>query len=108
MSVQTELIATSSTEEGLDFACSLASGAMDHAGSAEPGNAAELLHELASYIQFRYVGEFALALEYLASLGRRCDSSTFQAIQFWRQLRWVAAHMGLEGEDLQRIELPSE
>lgn len=108
MSAQTDSIATTSTEEGLDFACSLASGAIDHAGAAEHGNAAELLHELASYVQFRYVGEFALALEYLASLGRQCDQSSFRASQFWRQLRWIAAHIGLEGEDLERIELPNE
>ena len=107
MSAQTDFIATSSTGEGLDFACSLASDAIDRAGNARPESAAEMLHELASYVQFRYVGELALALEYLASLGRRCEQSEFQSSQFRRQLRWVAEHMGLEGEDLERIELPN-
>lgn len=101
-------IATSSVGEGLDFACSLASDAIGHVGSTEPAKASELLLELTSYVQFRYVGEYALALEYLASLGRRCDQSSFRASQFWRQLRWVAAQMELSGEDLERIEFPNE
>lgn len=108
MSTQTDVIATSSAEEGLDFACSLASDAIDRAGIANADSAAKLLHELTSFVQFRYVGELALALEYLASLGRHCEQSEFRSNLFWRQLRWVAEHMGLEGEDLERIELPNE
>ena len=108
MSTQTDLIATSSAEEGLDFACSLASDAIDRAGTAKTENAIELLHDLTSFVQFRYVGELALALECLASLGRQCEQSGFRSNQFWRQLRWVAARIGLEDEDLERIELPNE
>lgn len=99
-------IATSSIEEGLDFACSLASEAISRAGTADPTQAQRLLHELTSYVQFRYVGELLLAAEYLASLGRACDSGDFRSTQFWNQMRWVASQMALSAEDLAKLELP--
>jgi hypothetical protein len=102
---QPNQIATSSIAEGLDFGCSLASSAIARAGDGSPSMCSELLNSLTSYVQFRYVGEYELALELLAFLGRSCDPETFRAEQFWSQLRWVAAEMDLAGDDLARIEL---
>ena len=53
-------IATASIEEGLDFACSLASDAISKAGEENPTQAQRLLHELTNYLQFRYLGPFQL------------------------------------------------
>jgi hypothetical protein len=99
-------IATSSIEEGLDFACSLASDAISRAGVADSMEAQRLLHDLTSYVQFRYVGELLLAVEYLSSLGRACDPKGFRSTQFWHQMRWVASQMALSAEDLAKLELP--
>src|SRR5688572_9553856 len=102
-----ERLATSSTEEGLDFACSLVSPAISAAGEAHSENAQQMLSELASYVRLRYVGELLLALECLAGLGRRCNAGTFRSEQFWAQLRWVAGQMQLTSEELERLELPN-
>jgi hypothetical protein len=99
-------IATSSIEEGLDFACSLASDAISRAGTADPAQAQRLLHELTSYVQFRYVGELLLAAEHLASLGKACNSREFRSTQFWNQMRWVASQMALSAEELAELGLP--
>jgi hypothetical protein len=99
-------IATSSIGEGLDFGCSLASTAIARAGDTSSAKCSQLLRELTSYVQFRYVGEYELALESLAFLGRSCDAGSFRAEQFWSQLRWVASEMQLTGDDLARIQLP--
>jgi hypothetical protein len=61
-------LAMTSAETGLDFACSLISNAISAEGKAKPEKAPQLLHELSSYVQFRYVGELELALEYLGGL----------------------------------------
>jgi hypothetical protein len=102
-----EQIATSSVEEGLDFACSLLSSAMSAEGDAHPQKAQQLLRELASYMQLRYVGERLLALEHLAGLGRACNPGLFRSEQFWSQLRWVAGEMRLTSEELENLELPN-
>ena len=101
-------IATSSSEEGLDFACSLLSGALDRFAQDRSERSSEVLHELAMYIQLRYVGELLLALEYLAALGKKCDPAHYRAEQFWPQLWWVAASIGVRGDDLARLELLKE
>jgi hypothetical protein len=102
-----ETIATSSVEEGLDFACSLLSSAVPHEGKANPEKTQQLLNELAQYIRLRYVGELLLALEYLAGLGDLCDPSLFQSKQFWAQLRWVADKMNLSATEKEKLEIPN-
>jgi hypothetical protein len=99
-------IASTSVGEGLDFACSLASPAIARASDANPEGRGELLNALTAYIQFRYVGEGGLALDQLSWLGHRCAPAEFRSEQFWSQLKWVAAAMDLEGDDLARLELP--
>ena len=103
-----EHIATSSVNEGLDFACSLLSSAIAEEGEAHPERALSLLHELTRYIELRYVGETLLALEYLAGLGRSCNPTIFRSSQFWRQLKWVASQMNLTSEETQRLDLKGE
>lgn len=106
MNPEIDPIATSSIQEGLDFACSLLSDAIAAKGRAEPAKAVPLLNELTSYIQFRYVGEEGLALESLSWLGRTCNVGAFRNSQFWSQMKWLASACGFEGEDLARLELP--
>jgi hypothetical protein len=101
-----EPIASIYVAEDLDFACSLASTAITRAGDANPEGRGELLNALTAYIQFRYVGEDGLALEQLSWLGHRCAPAGFRSEQFWSQLKWVAAAIDLEGDDLARLELP--
>jgi len=103
-----EPIATSSVEEGLDFACSVLSSAVAQEGVARPEKAVSLLNQLARYIELRYVGETLLALEYLAGIGRSCDPMAFRSSQFWQQLKWVASQMNLTREEPQRLELKGE
>ncbi len=98
-------IATSSVEEGLDFACSLLSSAISADAGVHPEKAPPLLKELAQYIEFRYVGETLLALEYLSSIGHACNLGTVRGRQFWRQLGWVADQMELSAEERQRVDL---
>jgi hypothetical protein len=98
-----EKIATSSVEAGLDFACSLISDAISKEGRAKPQKALQLLEELSSYVQLRYVGEIGLALEYLAGLGKLCDPDSFRNQQFWAQLRWVADTMKLTSEEIEKL-----
>lgn len=96
-------IATSSVEEGLDFACSLLTDALVMRGEESPNVAKQLLTELASYLQLRYVGETGLALEYLAGLGQQCAPTS----QFWNQLRWVAVQLKLNEQELAALGLPN-
>jgi hypothetical protein len=98
-------IATSSVEDGLDFACSLLSSAISAEAEVHPEKARPLLKELAQYIELRYVGETLLALEYLSSIGRTCNPETVRGTQFWRQLDWVADQMELSAEERQRGDL---
>ena len=99
-------ISTTSIGEGLDFACSLASTAIARAGESRPEDSGKLLNALTAYIQFRYVGEEGLAIEQLVWLGHRCDAAEFRSEQFWSQMKWVAAAMDLDGDDLAVLELP--
>lgn len=103
-----EKIATSSVEEGLDFACSLISDAISKEGRAKPEKALQLLQELSSYVQLRYVGELGLALEYLAGLGKLCAPDLSRSRQFWSQLRWVADKMELTSAEIEKLEFPNE
>lgn len=105
---QASHIATSSCEEGLDLACNLLVQAIRRIAEDEPVHAPEVLHELAMYVQLRYVGELLLALEYLAGLGRRCRPADYRSEQFWPQLWWVAGRMQVRGEALDRLELLQE
>lgn len=102
-----EQIATTSVEEGLDFACNLISSAIYSEAESSAEKAQQLLHELTSYIQLRYVGELLLALEYLSGLGRSCNQASFRSSQFWAQLKWVAVEMQLSTEELKTLELPN-
>lgn len=106
MNDQDNQIATTSIEEGLDFACSLASDAISRAGEVNPTEARRLLRELTIYVQFRYVGELFLAAESLVWLGRACNSVEFRSKQFWMQMRWVASKLELSSEDLAKLESP--
>jgi hypothetical protein len=101
-------IATSSVEEGLDFACSLLSDAIDSLGNAHPEKAPEVLSDLTHYVRLRYVGELLLALEYLASLGRKCALDESRHRQIWSQLQWVAREMRLTPEERKRLEMPND
>jgi hypothetical protein len=100
-------IATSSVEEGLDFACNLASNAIRVAGASSPLKAQVLLQDLAMYVSLRYVGELHLAMTYLAELGKECESKEVKLVQFWNQMRWLAKEMGLTEEELVELALPS-
>ena len=103
-----EKIATSSVEEEMDFACSLISDAIAEEGRAKPEKASELLQELTSYIQFRYVGEFELAVEYLAGFGTLFPRDSSRGQQFWSQLCWVAKKMELTSEEKAKLGFPDE
>lgn len=100
-------ISTASIHEGLDFACSLLSSAIYAEAESDPSKACSLLQCLTRYIEFRYVGEPLLALEYLADLGRSCKQENDRSMQFWRQLNWVAEEMQLSSDELQGIGLPN-
>ena len=89
-----EPIATHSPGEGLDFGCHLLAGALSAESRAFPHKAPRLLIDLAEYIEFRYVGEFSLALEQLTCLGNSSTQDWPGRDQFWRQLDWVASQLG--------------
>lgn len=99
-------LATSSVEEGLDFACNLLVPALSAQGDAHPSEAQSLLSSLGYYISFRYSGELGLALEKLASLGHSCNQVDPRGQQFWAQLRWVAAQMNLTPDEQEALALP--
>ena len=61
-------IATSSIEEGLDFALNLIVDATARAGGRDSDLAPSLLRQLSGFISLRYAGELRLALEYLEGL----------------------------------------
>jgi hypothetical protein len=88
-------LATSSTEEGLDFAVSLLSGGIEAQAQTDSAAAPELAISLARYTQFRYVGELELAYEELVLLGMKCKNREYQRLQFWSQLDWVGQKMNL-------------
>jgi hypothetical protein len=105
--IRTDVIATSSVEEGLDFACNLISDAVAEMGKADSSRAGQLLGEFTSYLRLRYAGELLLATEYLAGLGHACDPASFNGAQFWAQLRWIASEMDLTPQELAELDLPT-
>ena len=99
-------VATSSTEEGLDFACNLAASGILAIAERNPAKAPVLLRYLAQYVEFRYVNELVLALEYLADIGNLLEQSSFSSEKFWAQIRWVAQHMELEEAEYAGLNIP--
>ena len=89
-------IATSSIEEGLDFACNLLVGAIQNAAADPARDARELLSSLAQYIQLRYVGELRLAFEELTALAADLDTNLKDPAQFQAQMKWVQDSLGHE------------
>ena len=86
-------IATSSIEEGLDFACNLACALISMQPSTKP---TELLNLLSTYVVHRYVGELELALEELHEIGNLLREIPWgNQEQFSHQLSWAASQMGL-------------
>jgi hypothetical protein len=93
-------LATTSPEEGLDFACNLVAAAVSREAKLHPERAAVILGTLTQYIEFRYVGELQLAAECLADLGRDVSSGiSFRREHFWAQMQWVARSMGLPEQE---------
>jgi hypothetical protein len=99
-------LATSSVEEGLDFACNLLSDLLAERVNAFPGEAPALLRDLALYVSLRYAGELGLALELLASLGHSSHAVGQRAAHFWAQLRWIAERT-LTPEEQHSLSLPT-
>ena len=99
-------LATSSTEDGLDFACNLAVSGILAIAEHNPAKAPALLRYLAQYIEFRYVNELVLALEYLADIGNMLEQGSFCSDQFWAQIRWVAQHMKLDLAEYAGLRIP--
>ncbi len=99
-------LATSSTEDGLDFACNLAVSGILAIAEHNPAKAPALLRLLAQYVEFRYVNELVLALEYLADIGNMLEQSSFCSEQFWTQMRWVAQHMELDEAEYAGLNIP--
>ena len=88
-------IATSSTEEGLDFACNLLIGAIQ-AASADPSfYSRAILSSLAQYLRFRYVGELGLAFEELAALGSDLKVHLKRPAQYMDQMSWVKESLAI-------------
>ena len=86
-------IATSSVEEGLDFACNLTCSLISMRSLSTP---AEFLALLSAYVVHRYAGEFELALEELQEIGILLREIPWKnREQFSHQLTWVAGQMGL-------------
>lgn len=75
-------------------------------GGEGPAKAPELLRYLAQYVEFRYVGELELGLEYLSDIGNMLESGSFNSNQFWAQIVWVARHMGLEASTIEGLHIP--
>jgi hypothetical protein len=99
-------IATSSVEEGLDFACNLLADALSEEGRSASNKAPQLLSELAYYIQYRYAGEVLLALDCLAGLGRACSPHQPRGDHFWLQIRWVASQLALSSVEIAELGVP--
>ena len=88
-------VATSTPEDGLDFAASLLCGGIQAQVATEPKDGPSIAASLAQYIQFRYVSELGLAWEELIAIGDACKSGGFQRDQFWLQLHWTGQQLGL-------------
>jgi hypothetical protein len=93
-------LATTSPEDGLDFACNLVATALSREADSHPERACDILRTFTQYVEFRYVGELELAAQYLADLGREISPATsFQRQHFWLQMQWVAQSMGLPAQE---------
>lgn len=99
-------LAASFIEDGLDFACNLAVSGILAIAEHNPAKAPVLLRYLAQYVQFRYVNELVLALEYLTDIGNMLEQSAFCSEQFWEQIRWVARHIELELTEYAGLSIP--
>ena len=87
-------IATSSLEEGLDFAFHLFIETLASAGNAIPAKAPEILNDITSYVHLRYVGELGLAFEYLEDLAREYPMPAPGNSKFNTQLNWISGKIG--------------
>jgi hypothetical protein len=87
-------LATSSVEEGLDFAASLLTEGIQAQVGVSPESGEMFASTLANYMRLRYVGELGLAWEELVALGHRCKAGGFRDAQFWAQVAWVAERLG--------------
>ena len=101
-------IATTSIEEGLDFAASLLARAVDARARIDSTRAPDLAAGLAQYISFRYVGELQLALEMICDLGNMCGRELTTPEPFWRQAQWIAERLELKGENYSTLAIPTE
>jgi len=99
------VLATSSTYDGLDFACMLLTGGIAAEAETHPELAVELVCMLTQYIEYRYVGEIQLALEKIIDLGTVCNNDRFRRKQFWAQLKWVADQMDLSKLEYEQLKL---
>lgn len=90
-------IATSSLEEGLDFACNLLAHGLGEAARRNPSEASAMLTRLTQYISLRYAGELRLACEYAESLAELIPEDVeFRRGQFEAQVAWLKKEMGPE------------
>ena len=89
-------IATSSVEEGLDFACNLLVPALEAVASSGSGRAEDSLRVLANYLQLRYVGELGLAFELLSDLAGSLAPYIQRPEQMNDQLAWLLNSLQLE------------
>jgi hypothetical protein len=88
-------LASSSPEEGLDFAACLLCGGIQAQVAQQPDQGAQLAMSLAKYVQFRYASELGLAWDELVALGDSCKSDGFRKEQFWLQLQLVGDQLGM-------------
>ena len=89
-------IATSSIEEGLDFACNLLAGAFESVAANNSSDARSTLSSLAQYLSFRYAGELGLAFEELAALAGDLAPHMSKSEQLQDQLRWLQNSLQVE------------
>ena len=83
-------IATSSIEEGLDFAFNLLVGQIEAAGRENPQLAVELLSKITNFVHPRYAGEPEVAFDAIEDLMSTMSSNNLQnRSQVERQLAWL-------------------
>lgn len=108
MSTASAAIATSSVEDGFDFAAALVVAAVEARSDSDPNIAHELLKSLCRYVEWRYHGELGLALEMLSDLGASCHRELKSPSQYWHQVSWLAAQLGFDPQQLQALGIPKE
>lgn len=89
-------IATTSIEEGLDFACNLLVGAFESVAANDSSDARSTLRSLAHYLSLRYAGELGLAFEELAALAGDLAPHMSKSEQLQDQLRWLQDSLQVE------------